>query len=128
MADLRLIIVCLLIPAFISGQALAASDDFMIEVEGMPKIEGGALVKVGFGNNMKYSFGTTEARVSIAMPGERLSIKFQEAGLTCQNFGDTSIEFGETKAEITGKVGCLAQGAKMDERQDLNIQGWFNLD
>lgn len=111
-----------------SHLASGSSDGFLIEVDGMPKLEGSPVVSLGFGPNMKYSFATSEASVSVGMPGERLTIRYLESGHTCQNFGDTHIEFGESRAEISGKVGCRAKEAPMGDREDVPIKGWFDLD
>lgn len=111
-----------------SHLASASSDGFLIEVDGMPRIEGSSVVSLGFGSNMKYSFATSEASVSVAMPGERLTIRYLNSGHTCQNFGDTHIEFGESRAEISGQVGCRAKEAQMGDREDVPINGWFDLD
>lgn len=108
--------------------ASGSSDGFLIEVDGMPKIEGRSVVSLGIGSNMKYSFATSEASVSVAMPGERLTIKYLKGGQTCQNFGDTHIEFGESRAEISGKVGCRSNEAQTGDREDVAITGWFELD
>lgn len=111
-----------------SHLASGSSDGFLIEVDGMPRIEGSAVVSLGFGSNMKYSLASSEASVSVAMPGERLTIKYLKNGQTCQNFGDTHIEFGESRAEISGKVGCRTKEAPMGDREDVSINGWFDLD
>lgn len=124
------ILILVLIMALFGYSYLASgsSDGFLIEVDGMPKIEGSSVVSLGFGSNMKYSLATSEATVSVAMPGERLTIKYLKSGQTCQNFGDTHIEFGESKAEISGKVGCRAKELQMGDREDVSIKGWFELD
>ena len=71
---------------------LASPDGFMVELEGSPEIEGDAAVKLGFGANMKYSFATSETSISVAMPGERLTIRFSKTGMACQNVGDANVE------------------------------------
>ena len=111
-----------------SHLASGSSDGFLIEVDGMPRIEGSSVVSLGFGSNMKYSLATSEASFSLAMPGERLTIKYLKGGQTCQNFGDTHIEFGESRAEISGKVGCRSNEAQAGDREDVSIKGWFELD
>ena len=111
-----------------SQLATGESDGFLVEIKGMPNIQGGSVVSLGFGSNMKYSFATTEASISVAMPGEKLTIRYMETGETCQNFGDARIEFSDSKAEISGTVGCRSKDSPAGEREDVPIQGWFKLD
>ena len=124
----RLFFATMFMVSLCSQQAFASSDGFSIELEGLQKFEGRSVVKLGFGANMKYNFATSDASISVAMPGERLTIRLLKTGMNCQNFGDANIGFGDEVAEISGKVGCLAKGAPMDQREDLAVQGWFKLD
>lgn len=112
-----------------SEEASGSSDTrFLIEVEGMPKIEGSVVVSLGFGANMKYTLGTSESTVNISMPGESLVIRYTEAGFICQNYGEATFEFGNDQATISGKVGCRTDDAHPSERKDTAIKGWFDLD
>ena len=121
--------VSLLLLYLCSEEASGSSDTgFLIEVEGMPEIEGSVVVSMGFGSNMNYTLGTSEATVSISMPGERLVIKYTEAGFICQNYGEATFEFGNDRATIYGKVGCRTNDAHPGEREDAAIEGWFDLD
>jgi hypothetical protein len=121
----------LLLSAVLSGYshlAIGASGDFVIEVNGKPKIEGSGVISLGFGSNRRYSFVTSEASVSVAMPGARLTIRYLETGHTCQNFGDTEIQFDDSRAELSGQVGCRSEEADQGEREEASIQGWFDLE
>jgi hypothetical protein len=118
----------LLLCACGDAQSGSGNSNFLIEVEGMPRLEGKPVVSMGMGSNRQYTMGTSDATVSISTPGDRIMIKFNESGVNCGNYGDVTLEIGDDRAVLSGEVGCLAPGAHPKDRESATITGWFDLD
>lgn len=102
-------------------------------VEGLPEIEGKVITRMGFGNNINYQMGSSDATIQVSMRGspERTSMmfKFNDAGINCVKNQETVLEFGEDRAMVSGKVGCRSVDASPGDRtwDIVGIEGWFDL-
>lgn len=111
----------------------SSDDRWSFAIEGLPKIEGSAIVRMGMGNKVNYTMGSSDVTIQVSMRGSAdrtsMNFKFVEAGIYCVKNRETVLDLGDDRAVVSGKVGCRSADANPSDHNwdSTSIDGWFDL-